>query len=287
MKSIIASALIIISSCNTSQSMDTEPIKLKNDKFQALLDSADLNGAIVIYDAKQNTYTSNDFKWAETGFLPASTFKIPNTLIALETSVLRDENTVVKWNGEQHWMESWNKDLTLKEAFHASCVPCFQEIARKIGVERMNRYLKAFNYPEMFVDSTNIDMFWLNGKGRISPLQQIAFLKLFNDGGLPMKTTTYTTAKKVFEREKTENYTLYAKTGWSSGENSKNGWFVGFVETKENVYYFATNVEPKGNRPKDEYYGARIEVTLSALKSLNILSETKKIKHTKIALSII
>ena len=70
-------------------------------------------------------------------------------------------------------------------------------------------------------------------------------------------------------------------------ENSENGWFVGFVETKENVYYFATNVEPKGNRPKDEYYGARIEVTLSALKSLNILSETKKIKHTKITLSII
>lgn len=282
MKLIYAFLLLgIFASCSNKQSeksysKNIDQQNITNKSFQSLLDSANMNGTIVIYDAKQNTYTSNDFKWAETGFLPASTFKIPNTLIALETGVLRDENTILKWNGEKHWMEAWNKDLTLKEAFHASCVPCYQEIARKISVERMNRYLKSFDYPKMFVDSANLDMFWLNGEGRISPLQQITFLKIFNEGGLPMKTTTYTTAKKVFEREKTENYTLYAKTGWSSGENIENGWFVGFVETNGNVYYFATNVEPKGNRQQNDYYEARIEVTLSALKSLNILSEPKK-----------
>lgn len=279
MKLISAFLLLgVFASCSNKQvekstSKNFESENVTNETFQALIDSADMNGTIVIFDTKQNTYTSNDIKWAETGFLPASTFKIPNTLIALETGVLHDENTILKWNGEKHWMEAWNKDLTLKEAFHASCVPCYQEIARKIGEERMKRYLKSFDYPEMFVDSANLDKFWLNGEGRISPLQQITFLKLFNEGGLPIKTTTYTTAKKVFEREKTENYTLYAKTGWSSGENIENGWFIGFLETNNKVYYFATNIEPKGNRPENEYYEARIEVTMQALKSLNILSK--------------
>ena len=147
--------LCFFASCSNKQvekstTKNFESENVTNETFQALIDSADMNGTIVIFDTKQNTYTSNDFKWAETGFLPASTFKIPNTLIALETVVLRDENTILKWNGEKHWMEAWNKDLTLKEAFHASCVPCYQEIARKIGVERMNRYLKSFDYPEMF-----------------------------------------------------------------------------------------------------------------------------------------
>jgi beta-lactamase class D len=75
----------------------------------------------------------------------------------------------------------------------------------------------------------------------------------------------------VFEREKTENYTLYAKTGWSSGENIENGWFVGFVETNGNVCYFATNVEPKGNRQQNDYYAARIVVTMQALKAQKII----------------
>ena len=274
MKFIFLSALYLFTACNTSQEKSenkSEVIKNENAKFQTILDSADLRGTIVIFNPQENTYTSNNYHWADSGFLPASTFKIPNTLIALETGVLRDENTVLKWNGEQHWNENWNKDLTLKEAFHASCVPCYQEIARKIGVERMNKYLKSFDYPEMFVDSSNIDMFWLNGKGRITPMEQITFLKTFNEGGLPMKAETYTKAKKIFIREENKNYTLSGKTGWSSGENIENGWFVGFVETKENVYYFATNVEPKGNRPENEYYGARIEVTIAALQALSII----------------
>ena len=159
MKFIFLSALYLFTACNTSQEKSenkSEVIKNENAKFQTILDSADLRGTIVIFNPQENTYTSNNYHWADSGFLPASTFKIPNTLIALETGVLRDENTVLKWNGEQHWNENWNKDLTLKEAFHASCVPCYQEIARKIGVERMNKYLKSFDYPEMFVDSSNI-----------------------------------------------------------------------------------------------------------------------------------
>jgi beta-lactamase class D len=254
-----------------SASTNSYTAKIINETIQSILDSADLRGTIVIFNSQENTYTSNDFQWADSRFLPASTFKIPNTIIALETGLLRDENTVLKWNGEKHWMEAWNKDLKLKEAFHASCVPCYQEIAQKIGVGRMKRYLNSFGYPEMYVDSSNIDMFWLNGKGRITPMEQIAFLKTFNEGGLPIKAETYTKAKTIFIREENEHYTLSAKTGWSSGENIENGWFVGFVETKGNVYYFATNIEPKGNRQQNDYYRARIEVTLSALKALSII----------------
>jgi len=90
-------------------------------------------------------------------------------MIALETAVVENDSSLFRWNGEDRMLEVWEQDLTLKEAFHYSCVPCYQEIARKIGANRMNRYLDTLNYGTMEVDSTNIDRFWLQGEYQIMP----------------------------------------------------------------------------------------------------------------------
>ena len=53
--------------------------------------------------------------------LPASTFKIPNSVIALETGVVGDpDKDVFQWDGVTRSIEAWNRDHTLRSAIAAS-----------------------------------------------------------------------------------------------------------------------------------------------------------------------
>lgn len=247
------------------------PTRNEISAFQSILDSAKVKGTILILDDAQNTFFSNDFQWSAKGQLPASTFKIPNSLIALETGVVANDSTLFKWDGQERWSKSWEQDLIFKEAFQLSCVPCYQEVARKIGPERMNAYLNRFNYGQMQVDSTNIDLFWLEGASRITPFQQIDFLKRFFEGQLPVSERTYQLMRKIMILEELETYRLSGKTGWSTRGEVDNGWFVGFVEKEGNVHYFATNIEPKPAFNMDHFPSIRKEVTMKAFNALGVI----------------
>lgn len=240
-------------------------------EFQTLIDSSDVKGSILIYDLKDDKYYSNNFNWAKKGNLPASTYKITNSIIALETGVVQSDSTLFKWNGEERRLKIWEQDLIFKDAFHYSCVPCYQEVARKIGVNRMNKYLDKFDYGKMKVDSTNIDLFWLEGESQINQYQQIEFLKRFYNSELPISQRTETIMKRMIVIEEDETYKLSGKTGWSIRDGNNNGWFVGFVEIKENTYFFATNIEPNQRFNMDMFPMIRKELTFKALKQLNII----------------
>jgi beta-lactamase class D len=239
-------------------------------EFNKILDSLKVKGAILIYDLANKTYYSNDFSWAKTGFIPASTFKIPNSIIALETGVAKNDSTIFKWDGEKKWNKNWEKDLTLKEAFHLSCVPCYQEIARKIGLARMRNYLKKLNYGKMVFDSKSIDNFWLEGDSKITQFQQIQFLKRLYFSALPISKRTESIVKSIMKMEQTNNYTLSAKTGLSEKNGRYNGWYVGYFEVKNKVYFFATNLEPKNGTTRDEFITTRLKATKAAFQNLKI-----------------
>jgi len=161
------------------ETQEKSTLEIIKPEFKTILDSSLVEGAILIYDSKKDIYYSNDFEWCKKGFLPASTFKITNSIIALETKVVENDSTLFKWNGEKRRLKNWEQDLILKDAFHYSCVPCYQEIARKIGVEKMKKYLNKLDYGKMIVDSTSIDLFWLEGNSKITQFEQIDFLKRF------------------------------------------------------------------------------------------------------------
>lgn len=238
-------------------------------QFGKILDSLKVKGSILIYDANKNTYYSNDFAWANKGNLPASTFKIPNSIIALETGVVKSDSTIFKWDGEKRWMKAWEQDLTLKEAFKVSCVPCYQEIARKVGVKRMRAYLKKLNYNTMVFDTLTIDNFWLEGKSRISQMQQVDFLKRLYFSELPISKRTESIMKDIMEVEKKDEYVLRGKTGLSVEKEKRNGWFVGYLENKNGIYFFATNIEPTKNTNQDDFIAIRLNATKAALKNLH------------------
>ncbi len=272
MKRIAVFLILLMSLTMTCQTKNSQNKETLVPEFNKTLDSLKVKGAVLIYDVTNKTYYSNDFSWAKNGIIPASTFKIPNSIIALETGVIKNESDVFKWNGEKRWNKKWEKDLTFKEAFQVSCVPCYQEVARKIGVERMKNYLNKLNYKEMVFDSTTIDNFWLDGESKISQIQQIQFLKRFYFSELPISKRTETIVKSIMLMEKTDEYTLSGKTGLSVKNELYNGWFVGYFEAKNKVYFFATNLEPiKKEAYSDEFLSARIMATKAAFKALKNL----------------
>lgn len=250
----------------------TNPAQHKESPtFQTLLDSLNLTGTILVFDEAGATYHANNFDGASTGQLPASTFKIPNTIVALETGVATGPEHLFKWDGTDHWLDAWEQDLTLKEAFAASCVPCYQEVARAVGPKRMRETLDHLGYPGMVFDSATVDNFWLGGESRISPYQQIQFLRRLYHSELPVRPATQVAIRDIMVRDRTNDYVLSGKTGWSVDGEKNNGWFVGFVERGGEVVYFATNVEPGPGFDMDGFAAARVLVTRLALTGMGFL----------------
>lgn len=240
-------------------------------QFQEIIDSNDVKGSILVYDLSTNRYYSNDFKWSKIGKLPASTFKIANSIIALETEVVKNDSTLFKWNGEQRRLRSWEQDLIFRDAFHFSCVPCYQDVARKIGAKEMNKYLDEFEYGSMKVDSTNIDIFWLEGESKINQFQQIDFLKRLYTSKLPISERTEKIIKRMMVIEDNNSYKLSGKTGWSIRNGKNNGWFVGYLESRNGIYFFATNINPKEKFDMFLFPLIRKDITHKALKQIGAI----------------
>jgi len=240
-------------------------------EFQFIIDSCNVEGSVLIYDLNKDVYYSNNFERAKMGHLPASTFKITNSIIALETGIVKNDSTLLKWDGKKRWMKKWEQDLILRDAFHFSCVPCYQDIARSIGVERMNAYLAKMKYGSMKVDTSNLDMFWLEGDSRINQFQQIDFLKSFYQSKLPISERTEKIMKRMFVADHTDQYKLSEKTGLSNTNGIYNGWYVGYIEFKSDTYFFATNIEPQKEFDFDKFVAKRKEITLKALKQMGFM----------------
>jgi beta-lactamase class D len=273
----IAIFLILFISCKENKGITTinkEQSANKNiikPEFQSIIDSSDVKGSILIYDLNQDVYYSNDFEWSNKGNLPASTFKIANSIIGLETGVIENDSVIFKWDGEKKWLKNWEQDLILRDAFQFSCVHCYQEVARKIGSKRMNDYVSKLNYGNLEIDATNIDKFWLEGASRISQMQQIDFLKRLYNFELPISKRTESIMRKIMLIEETDQYKLSGKSGLSNNNGEYNGWFVGFVEFKNNTYLFATNLEPKKEFNFDSFIKKRLDLTLLGLRKMNVL----------------
>lgn len=271
---------ILLSFCSDNNNRNSEEENNSKNQIvvselQSIFDSLNVVGSVLIYDFQKDLYYSNDFEWAKKGKLPASTFKIFNSIVALESGVVENDSSIFKWDGEKRWMKQWEQDLIFRDAFHFSCVPCFQDVARRIGEEKMNNYLTKLDYGNMDVNSNNIDIFWLEGKSRISQFQQIDFLKRFYNSKLPISRRTEEIMRRMIIIEEKDNYKLSGKTGWSDSNGKDNGWFVGYVEFGINAYIFATNVEPKRRFNMDKFPRVRKEITDKAFKKLDIYNNKK------------
>ncbi|TSA27481.1 MAG: class D beta-lactamase, partial [Bacteroidetes bacterium] len=240
--------------------------------WKEILDNYNMDGTILVYDQKEDKLLGyNPARW-DSGYLPASTFKIVNSLVGLETGVV-DTTFVFKWNGQKRRFPQWEQDLNLREAFQTSCLPCYQEVARKIGALRMNHFLDTLHYGHMDVHPENIDLFWLEGNSRITPDEQLDFIKRLYNEELPLSLPTMKTIKNIMIQEETPEYRLSGKTGWSIRNGNNYGWFVGVLETMEGVYFMVVQIEPKDQQQVQDFAIARKAIAMEVFREMGVISE--------------
>jgi len=256
---------ILFGGCNQT-STDDHQTTIRND-FQKYFEDYNLNGSFILYDLNEEIYTYVNPGQKDLEFPPASTFKICNSLIGLETGVIEDENYVIPWDSVERNYQIWNQDFDLAQAIKYSVVWYYQELARRVGEKRMQEWINKADYGNKQIGG-GIDQFWLRGDLRITPSQQIEFLKQLYNNDLPFSNRNMAIVRKIIIVEQTENYTLHAKTGFALVNNT--GWYVGFVKKDKNVFFFTTCVQGNDFNMKD-FGKARIEITRNILKDLEII----------------
>jgi len=244
------------------------PASSTRPEWEKYFQAFNVTGGFVLYDLKRNQTVRYNPERCATRFIPASTFKIMNALVGLETGVIPDADYVIKWDGTHYEIPEWNRDHTLRTAMQNSVVWYYQELARRVGKEKMQQYVDAVGYGNRDI-SGQIDSFWLDGGLRISPDEQVDFLKRLYQGKLPFAARTMDTVKEILVLEKTASYTLSVKTGWAQRVSLQIGWWVGYVETQGNVVIFANNFE--SGSPDAKFGPAREEITRSILRELGLI----------------
>ncbi|SDD71336.1 penicillin-binding transpeptidase domain-containing protein [Niabella drilacis] len=243
--------------------------------FQKYFKECQVNGAIVIYDNAKARWIVSDTVATKKATQPASTFKVINLLIALETQTIPDENYIVKWPG---WTDTAKygyrpdiyHDISVKEAFEVSAGWAFVELAKKIGRDRYKKYLTACGYGNGNLSEKDAD-FWNFGPFAISPQNQVAFLKKVYDGNLPFSKRNLDILKKVMVTDTHPGYTIRSKTGWTRDKGINTGWWVGYITTKDNVYFFATRLLQDRKNNRADFGSCRKEITLAVLRDLAII----------------
>jgi beta-lactamase class D len=233
----------------------------EENKIEGLYKLNNINGSILIesIDGKvKYQYNVSD----KESFRPASTFKIPNTLIILEEGLVKNKFEIIKWDGKEREYARWNKDQTLKSAFQYSCVWCYQRYAKQIGDKKYHAYLRKFDYGNLLT-GYNIARFWLDGELKISVKDQINFLRKVHAEELPIKKEHIKTLKSIMLSEEHKNYKIWSKTGWSG----KDGWYVGYLVTDNQTWFFANHIEI--NKKLDLEF--RKKLVMEAFKVLNIV----------------
>lgn len=242
----------------------------KLSQFEHYFQKAGFRGSFSLYNLNKKEYATTDVADFDKATSPASTFKIPNTFIALEEKAVADQNEVIKWDGTPKRLKVWEKDYTLADAYKNSAVWFYQEMAKRVGAQAYRRYLKQMSYGNQDI-SAGLTFFWLGTSLKISPRSQLAFLQKLHAESLPFSKRTYQIGKEVMVEEKTPKYTLRAKTGWADTKPEHVGWYVGYVETRDNVYFFATRLYQPDARQSDDFGPQRKAITRKILSDLGIL----------------
>ena len=237
--------------------------KIDND-LKKYFEEKNVDGCFTMLDNSKGSVTVYNMAMDTTRVLPASTFKIVNSLIGLETGKITDENMIIKWDGIKRWNAEWNRDMSMKEAFKVSNVGWYQEAARRIGADTMKRWIDSISYGNKNIKGP-VDSFWLNNQLKISPDEQLGLMKRLYFDQLPFRKSTQQIVRDVMVQEDNTAYKLSYKTGRGFDEaNNSIGWLVGWIEENKHVYFFATLLK---SRDKDyNMIPASIGITKDILK---------------------
>lgn len=211
----------------------------------ALFQRYKLRGTFAAFDVTADRFVVFDLRRARHRMIPASTFKIANSLIALETGVVKDENEIIPFGGKPQPFKDWERDMSMREAIKGSVVPIYHELARRIGLERYREWLPRLEYGNCEVGNV-VDRFWLDGPLMISAIEETEFAARLALKRLAASQRSQEIVRDILRLETVGGATLYAKTGWGQAVKPDVGWLAGWVERGAGVHAFALNVDLGG-----------------------------------------
>ena len=220
--------------------------RIERPDLIAVFERSGTNGTFALYDVSKGQLTLVNASRASEQKFPASTFKIANGLIALETGVVKDENEIIPYGGRPQPIKRWEQDMSMRDAIKISNVPVYQELARRIGQKRYAKWLEQLQYGNRQTGD-DVETFWLKGPLTISAIEQVEFLVKLAERKLPVSERSQSIVADIIRLEKSPAGTLYGKTGWSSSPTPDIGWFVGWVENKRGLFAFALNMDIRSN----------------------------------------
>jgi len=258
----------LLASCSSNNVTEDNSVK----KY---FDSARVTGCFGLFDNSQGQFSIYNLPaFKDSAYLPASTFKIVNALIGLQTGRISNEDMVIQWNGISRLYPNgdtavaWNKDLSMKEAFKVSAAPYFQEIARRIGKDTMQKWLDTLGYGQRygkFKIANNLDTFWLDNSLRITADEQLGLVKKLYFDQLPFFKSTQKAVRDMMLQEENANYKLSYKTGWGFQPNGNAvGWIAGWIEENRHPYFFVLQL--LSNNHRYDMQSVRIEIVKKILK---------------------
>ncbi len=228
--------VLILQSCSVNKA------KIDNSLKQ-YFDEAKVDGCFTMLNNSDGNITVYNMALDTQRFLPASTFKIVNSLIGLQTGVIVNENMIIPWDKQVRPNQNWNKDLTMKEAFKVSAVPYYQEVARRIGYDTMKVWIDSIGYGNKNI-SGPIDSFWLNNRLKISADEQLGLVTRLYFDQLPFQKRAQQIVRDVMLAEDNTQYKLSYKTGLGyDNKNNAIGWLAGWIEENRHVYFFVTVIK--------------------------------------------
>ncbi|HCG2649904.1 TPA: beta-lactam sensor/signal transducer BlaR1 [Staphylococcus aureus] len=199
------------------------------------------SGSFVMYSMKKDKYYIYNEKESRKRYSPDSTYKIYLALFGLDRHIISDKNSRMSWNHNQYPFDSWNKDQDLNTAMQNSVNWYFERISNQIPKNYTATQLKLLNYGNKNLGSYK--SYWMEDSLKISNLEQVIVLKnMMEQNSYFSKNEKKQLSSSLLIR-KNENYELYGKTG-TRIVNGKynNGWFVGYVITNHDKYYFSTHL---------------------------------------------
>ena len=256
---LYAVLLFSFSACSVNKA------KLDNS-LKRYFDSSKVEGCFTMINNSDGQVTVYNMNLDTSRFSPASTFQIVNSLIALETGIVSDENMLIKWDGIVREDSSCNKDMNITQAFQSNCVPFYQEVARRMGKDTLQRWVDSLSYGNKNITGS-VDSFWLNNNLTISPDEQLGLLKRLYFDQLPFQKRTQQIVRDVMKQEENTLYSLSYKTGWNSDQQGNRiAWVIGWIEENKHPYFFVTFV--KSQDPNIDINKIRLQITKGILKKL-------------------
>lgn len=255
------------------------PNNVQNDESLATYFKANnVTGTFGLFDNSLGDFRIyNQIRFSDSAYTPASTFKIVNSLIGVETGIVKDDSTVFKWDTVPSGRAECDKDMSMMEAFQVSCVNWYQQLARKIGEKQMQQYLDTLGYASKYgrlVLKNDLDRFWLNSNAKVTADEQVGLVKKLYFDQLPFQKRTHEIVRKMMMRENNANYRLAYKTGLGNLPNGNRvGWIVGWIEENQHPYFFALQTE--SSDPKADLVSIRMTILKDILKQYGFFEGKK------------